>query len=681
MSKDVTVRNDFLPELLTLQQDGRHAISAPCNWDVPPLLEVEADYDDVIGELSESIRESDSSKSARWHFFIGSPGNGKSAAIGKLYRNLTRSGEFLAFDEDKREVSSLLPDEIPRTIRIHRKGKKFAVAHIVQDASVVKEPYAAQVDPAQDLCDTLKDVWRHGASLIVCTNRGVLEKAFRDRYRDEEIRKQAWFKLLSALVKEDKNGLSSPRRFTKSSRKLVFSSVKVSYTYVDRSSLVIGCDTLKKLIDEATREEHWNICGTCPVRTLCPFKANRDWLSDEELQTRLFSLFRRAEVLSGQSIVFREALALISLLLAGHPDDYASEHPCVWVSNLVKQRDIFSLASRRIYMTLFASHFPRGLEQGENLRRKQLTFLENLAHSGSLEDMGVKDAVTATYENPHPSEDVGVKRLLGSAGIFSILDPCLDELPAEFFDRWDSDYQTAQDNGRRHFTRLEEECAQVWGHLEENLDKLTHQQPESQWALRRWSSSFLLHFGALYEGRSRWSSELDGFVDHLEVATKKSQTKADKEKMMILNERLQGLLDSASSRRDGSAIQLSDAVELFGQWVRSNLKPRTAKQEGSGSVSLSIEFGQDQQKESATLGANLYVWLVNFATGTLYEECFPQELLAGARDARVRAAASGRYAYETDGVTVRIKDEEGNYRYELKRADGEVFLRDLRGTS
>ena len=43
--------NDFLSELLDLQQDGKKSISAQINWSEEPLLNVEAPIDKKMEEL------------------------------------------------------------------------------------------------------------------------------------------------------------------------------------------------------------------------------------------------------------------------------------------------------------------------------------------------------------------------------------------------------------------------------------------------------------------------------------------------------------------------------------------------------------------------------------------------------------------------------------------------------
>ena len=78
--------NPFVTRLIRLQQDGKEAISGPTNWREPPLLEVATDSDDAINALLEAMCPStgDAPHRGRWHWLIGSPGNGKSAKLGLL---------------------------------------------------------------------------------------------------------------------------------------------------------------------------------------------------------------------------------------------------------------------------------------------------------------------------------------------------------------------------------------------------------------------------------------------------------------------------------------------------------------------------------------------------------------------------------------------------------------------
>jgi len=669
-----TTRNDFLLDLLALQQDGRHAISAPTNWTThEPLLEVETKVDAIVDELQEAILVGSSGNdTARWHFFIGSPGNGKSAAMGKLCRRLMSVKGCQVRDEKGVAIADLEPTAIPYAINVYEGDNKFVTAQIVQDASVVRNPFSPDVDPATELLYTLEYAWGKGISLIVCTNRGVLEKAHRDNHTNREINSKPWFKMLTAIVSASTalfGTVGAACAFAR--KKTVFSKVQVGYSHLDNRSLLLGRDTFDSLLQGATSAAHWESCASCSARDMCPFKANRDWLIGDDARAHVLQLLTRAEVLSGQIIVFREALAVISLILAGCPRDYDSRHPCEWVQGSVASNDIFSLVTRRVYMCLFASHSPHGLEVVDALRKRQLEALRWLFDEMDTENAESRAAVAHVVRAQHPSTDVGVTRLLGATGIIASLDPCREALPADFYERWDADFDAVPEAGGVLFTAIERACVSIWRELEECLELAAeHSVPEAYWALRRWSSNFLLHFGALLEGRSAWSKELDTFAKLLSLVATSPEDRSIEEKRSIrqLDARFESLLNTVAGNQDEGTVQLSEAVTLSGQWVRDKLKPRTVASEESGSVSLAVEFGGE---ERAVFAAPMYLWLTRRAAGRLDARCFPQELLSGAADARVRAASKGKYAFESNDVELVVDTGKGEV-FRLTRFDGEV---------
>lgn len=666
-------QNEFLVNLLSLQQDGRHAISAPSNWVNKPLLEVETEVDNIIDELENSILIGPSSNElARWHFFIGSPGNGKSAAMGKLCRQLRANSGCQISDEKGVSIDDLDSSVIPYAMNVFEDGNKFISAQIIQDASVVRNPYSRSVDPASELLKTLEEAWQRGISLIVCTNRGVLEKAHRDNHTNHAVNSKPWFKVLAGVVTMKTSPyqqMAKSRAFD--GRKNVFKELRVSCSHLDNRSLLLEQDTFDRLVQKATSGARWTACESCAANNMCPFWGNRNWLIDEESRTKMLTLFRRAEVLSGQIVVFREALAIVSLILSGCPKDYEQLHPCDWVKEAIGSDDIFSLAARRIYMCLFASFAPHGLEDVQALRDKQIDALRSASGFLDEADESSKRALSHVIEKRSPSTDVGVTRFLGSSGVLASLDPCREALSGEFYQRWDADFRAAVEAGGEAVTKLETECIGVWKVIEECLESASdHSVSEAHWALQRWASNFLLHFGALLEGRSAWADELDEFAKLLGLVAVPAEDRSieDKRKLRQLDGRVEELLSAVAAEGAGSTVLLSDAVTLSGQWVRENLKPSTIASDESGSVSLSVGFDGG---EKAVFAAPIYLWLTRRADGKLDHRCFPQELMSGASDARVRAASKGKYAFQDNDVTLEITaGNRGVFR--LDRFDGEV---------
>jgi hypothetical protein len=671
-------KNNFLNELLSLQQDGREAISAPTNWTKKPLLEVSTEVDEIIKELGKNIiKGSNENSIARWHFFIGSPGNGKSAAMGKLCRFLIEYKGCRILDEKNNcLINDLQAEDVPYALDVYEGNNKFASVRIVQDASVVPNPFAPDVDPARELISTLKYAWNKGISLIICTNRGVLEKAYGDNHIKRDVNKTSWFSILKEIIKNEQSineKENIKRQFEE--KRTVFKTVNITYNYLDGRSLLVGRDIFARLLKIATKQDSWEICRNCLLIDMCPFKANRDWLADDVASRNFLSILQRVEAFSGQVIVFREALALVSLFLSGCPRDYNESHPCEWVKEKVDKNDFFSLAMRRIYMSLFASSSPYGFETSDFLRKKQVEALKKLR--AAIRNEEIKKIMDNVLDSFHPSTDVGVKRLLGEEGFLSQIDPWRESLTTEFYEKWDGDFSAIQKNDCHLLTKIEVKCLQFWEILEEVIESESDYTVfESHWALRRWSSNFLLHLGALFEGMTSWSNELDRFLELIEIVLRAPSKLGmeDKKKILELNDNLRDLLNTrVENDEDSGKVQLSENVFLSGEWVKNNLKPSTILKKKSGSLALAIQFGDNKKKggEQATLGAPMFIWLCRRVNSNLDQHCFPPEILTGAVDARIRAASKGKYAFEKGDVELTI-DTGKNEIFKLLRIDDEV---------
>jgi len=330
-------------------------------------------------------------------------------------------------------------------------------------------------------------------------------------------------------------------------------------------------------------------------------------------------------------------------------------------------------------MSLFVPYCPRGLEPMEMLRDRQMEAFHGLVEALKRDGIGKAETITAinhVIDPNHPSIDVGIPRLLGEGKIIADLDPCKEALSSDFYDAWDSDFDAVLKNENPHITELERTCLIIWKDLEENLEMAAnHSVPESHWALRRWSSNFLLHLGALLNGHSAWKDELDTFTKLLSQVAKPVEKRSPAEIAAInnLDKQLNDLLNSSTTNQGSSAVQLSDAVTLEGEWVHYHLKPTTASSKASGSVSLTIEFSGKSGKERAVFKAPMYLWLTRLVKGKLDPRCFPQELLVGVRDARIRAAAKGQYAFENKDIELVVKTE--NEKFRLERIEGLVVVK------
>ena len=661
--------NPFLIELLALQQDGEQAISAPTNWSTPPLLEVETPLDDAIDALVDDCICRTDSTSGRWHFLVGSPGNGKSAAVGKLVRELQVKHQCRIIDEATRKTLTDLPaTPVPYALDVYEPGKNFKFLQIVQDASVVRKPFSEDSDPSKDLLETLQLAWNRGTSLVVCTNRGVLEKAYRDTHLNPQYSREVWHKdILKPLVEHPGNtSFSSNPIPTPKEKNVVFQTIVASADFLDTRSLLLKPSNIfERLIEQATDAPRWAACTDCSSRYLCPLKGNRDWMINPEGKQAVVLTFRRAETMSSQVIVLREALAALSFLLAGCARDYTTDSPCQWVHKLVAEEDYFALASRRVYMSLYASTSPRGLDCSTEVYRRQHKALQDLQTLLRTENRECK-ALSATLTKPHPSTDVGVKRLFEADGVFSRLNITNGPYSPEFSDRWDSSYTQERKSNSALVTELEIKCTEVWNSLEDAAEALNpHLAPEVYWSLRRWSSQFTLHCGALAETKLFTKTDtvehnplahIDQFCRLIELLAEPDSHGHEKHSLRLeLKKMIREALNQTDDTIGGeSAIRLMHNITVNGRWFQRHIDINPEQSPASGSLTVAVYFNE---KEYTTLTAPMYLWLKQRLLGTMVKECIPTAMLRETIDAKSRAVAKSEYANAEDDVVMRIAGE------------------------
>jgi hypothetical protein len=642
------LHNEFLMGLRELQQDGRGAIVLPTDWlNAPPLLEVRTRLDDVVDAIAGALR-ADTGR-AVWHFFIGSPGNGKSAAAGRLVRQLAGM-EWTFTDEDKTPLEDLPGDEIPYVLHARPPGAQYATCWIAQDVSVVRDPYSTDLDPVIEFRELLEAASRRGVSLIVCSNRGVIE-ALHARYASQyAFNSTPWFQAVNAALSQTPRDLAFGGR-------VQHALAHCDSTTLDRRSLVIGEDTLMRVIQRAT-EAGWDVCEACDAAGRCPFFQNRNWLRTPELQSGFLKVLQRAEVLSGRVLVFREALALLSLILTGCPHDAGSNSPCEWVHAAIQRDDIFLLISRRIYAILYSAYSPFSLETHEDLFKQQLSALQSLAEAA-----GESALVETLRKNKALSTDVGLPSLLGHDGVMTELDPFTTPIPIEKIQEWDSD--AAFIDQSRGGCELERSAVNIWNRLSEAVEQRSTFGADTTGWLERWATSFSHRAAALAEGYTAFAEELD------ELLTFLSAERDDDPSVLRHRDQLERSLQAAIMACS-AGVQIAPFAELSGEWVDRKLtvEVRVLGSEQASHWCLPIVIGQEV---NISLSGRAYVWLRYRDRSNLSLLSFPTEYLKSARDSLARAAAEGHYFDAERGVILKVKRPDGSS-VSLRRVGGAVFI-------
>jgi hypothetical protein len=661
-------KNEFLNQLLWLHQDGKEAISHPRSWASPPLLEVETKQDRKVAEIVEAIKRANTGTGI-WFSWTGSPGNGKSAAVGKIYRDLRESYDFKVrnSNDDLIPLEDTDPAEIPYRIEVHPRDERYAVCWLIQDASVLPDKYSSVAEPAKGLLNELDNAYRKGVSVVICANRGVLEAAIAlIMTNNSDYEGENWSDLKKIITVFDQGTCIDIFDLRPEGTRPPFSEVKVEAEILDNKSLLIGNEDnpFSRLLEKATAAENWQACETCSLSSYCPWKQNRELLADDAIKQNFLKILGRAEAFGGQVIPFRAAIALVSNLLAGCPDDYqgTSPTPCFWVKEQVKEGNFFALLGKRIYMQLFSSFSPMGLESIPMLREKQLEALgHGLVNSESLSNKSNKALSFLLKPEKWPSTSLGLDWLLDIDGILQKLDPINAPLPSEFLDDW-TGTATPFIDSTSDASGLETVCEEIFKELAELVDSGIQGSTQISWQLKRWISAFTLRLGALLEGKTHWSERLDAFVEILAICRKEIKDGNELSKEDAFKSKLTEAMGTASS---DDFIKVNENFEVTSRSARESLQPRISSEQPSNLL-LSIEYG----KERFQLKGELLVWLLSVGDGKMLEVSVPEDVNSHLVDTRNRASSSVGYASDEE-ATIRLLDTKEQKT--LKRRAGRVF--------
>ena len=658
------VINTYLSELLEMEISGKEAISAPTNWLKKPLLSVETEIDRDIERISSSLVSKDGNTRGVWWFLIGSPGNGKSAAVGSLVRTL-KAQQNVTFEEPiegqrkGRNIEDMEPDELPYLLELHEENNSYASALFAQDASVVPNPYDRNPNTGEALIQLMDDAYSRGLSLVVCANRGVIEKAI----QTPDVKKKEWYKILLSLQDSAGRDLAAEdlHKFPQAKNN-VFQQFSVEQTILDRKS-IISDGHLKSLIANATSGNNWGICSNCRAKDVCPFKANRDWLNSAEGSERFNNIMRYAELMDGQAIVFREAIALIALLLAGNSRDYGDASPCEWVHEKQENGLYFSLLARRVYMTVFRSYSPQGLKTNQAMKNEQLNVI--LSNKSNCETQS-KRAIEGLKSEKIAIEN-GITRLLSYQGICSKLDPVKENQGKKLERRWNiscSNIESIEEN--LLITKLEKICFEIWADLENSIENINKKDDEHSYYrnLRRWITSVTYRIGFMSEGKILFEEELEDYQRIISINLNQDNDVDDE--VLNLKKELETSLKNFVFGEGDTSIRISDSFKVSGDAITSQLKPKIESKEDQNSNRMTIKIG----KGLIEISPKTYVWLKRISTTGLSSTTVPPEVRQIADDIRKRTASVINYAYEKEidvditkpnGEIIKLTRDENRY--------------------
>ena len=659
--------DDFLLQLRNLQQDQKDAISTPRGWKDEPLLYIKGRLDEKFDKLAETTTNHETNE-GEWFFLVGSPGNGKSAYCGQYYRKLKDTHRFKfnrKGSDENFSLKDLCETEIPYRIEISKKEETFARCWMIQDASVSKEIYTQDPDPARGLIEELLAAKKKGVSLIVCANRGVVESAYNflmDNIKYPESTYRDIQKIFKTICED---GSFKSIKIGTENKKAPFSSAKINYEELDAESLLLGENNkgFSELLDKATEIDKWTKCNSCSSAGLCPWHQNRKTLSDEGGKDSLISVLRRAEAYSGQIIVFRAALALISKLLTGHSQEQGKNPPCNWVKKNINDNNFFTLLNMRVYMQLFSSHTPLGLEEDADARDAQVKDLEDLINT--VEDSNSnKDLVPfkrITDKQKWPQTSIGLKDLLGKGGHLHVLDPLKASLESNFLEKWSS-LESIKTTKSPFVGKIEVKCSEIFGEIQNLIgEHNSSESPKHYRTFKRYLSSFTLRLGAYKEKITAFQDDLELFISALEHKKLKKTEKRN------LKEDVTDSLKKAYSIMDDEWIKVTPNFKIKGDEIKAN--PKWEPNE-LPSILLKAKI----RNLTIPLTGQMFIWLNQISQKNLIEKSLPESILAKLMDSRDRIASTIDYSTIPD---IELKITPSEYLEDeitLSRDDDELFI-------
>jgi len=569
------MKNEFTLNLLNYSAERDDCIGRPERWGSPPPLVVNTPLHEEMSTFADEVWNG--AERLVWYFLVGGPGNGKSEAVGafvrRLQSNASSAGHAPIFDPANGKHGGSIAYDFSETLPA---GEMW----LLQDVSVPKESGS---DPAADLLATLDLCASPGGNLLACTNRGMLLRATRHARANTTY---SW--LFPILEKIDQH---SQEDAVVGGAKWLFEvegkEIEIRVWPLDHESVLFGQgednpwaepagSLFDQIITKAVAPENWESkgCEECVARESCPMFGDAIWLRDEGRRRSTLKILRNAEVLSGQRIVLREALGLVSMVLVGCPSDFVDTttelHPCDWVQsrldpiNPKNEQALMELVSHRIYQDLFGRSAPTGLALDRAHQRRDEWVCKAFLSLGSPgEDL---EHAIKRVDNSF-SKQTGPLRLVGKDGILDTFDPAKDSA-------WCSKHGLSPDGNIAELQQLgcnfglEHRLGTLLQGLENVATSLEpHKDPAKVFAaIYRWASTLYLRMAGTSLGEA---TRFDHISDYLTLLQQPSLPIQVAGRQTTLRDLMKGAADT------GEKVKV--APEFVADLPSLKLKPACAR--------------------------------------------------------------------------------------------------------
>ena len=322
-------------------------------------------------------------------FLVGGPGNGKTGAAEYFLMKLYGGDTIPEYEKANGRITfrKQISDTIDGIV-------------VIEDATTVPHD-SFRSDMLEFALRAQEDSAYKRYAYIACINRGVLADCINES--DEEQYATAFIAALSDVVSV---GETSPNMWSLDGNRRFLRDVRwkkhISNVYVwpmDAESLIdknlFGGEIKNtpgyKLIHRIFEQADCSECNTCSNNDLCPFRENLLSMKEKNGLSDFLYFLHAFEIVTGNKILFRDILAMCSVVFVGNEREYkiikgdktVDTTPCKWVAyhaNIIKSGSAnealassFLLISRRFSQILFGDYSEfsvKDIQGAQGLRNK-----------------------------------------------------------------------------------------------------------------------------------------------------------------------------------------------------------------------------------------------------------------------------------------------------------------------
>lgn len=305
---------------------------------------------------------------------VGGPGNGKTHAAHYFLRKIM-GDEYPSADQFGAETSEF---------EVHGCGRLQQV-RFVEDASAGENNDSVYKKFVEDIEHYVLEK-REGTLFLCCVNRGILATVLARIANGSLAASERAYKFIARLSSVVSPDATPVALWPFADQNNVFLHP------MDEESLLEtfgGVPPVAIQVVEEICSANCEGCSSCPNASLCPMLINIKALQDSLHRDDMLKILRYFEIVASKRLSFRDLFSVVSLIIAGAPEDYVYNgkmiKPCDWVARHVEMTDSNKLEDRLVgYFELEAALYQNRLfANWADFKKVDRQLQKNIRDSGS----------------------------------------------------------------------------------------------------------------------------------------------------------------------------------------------------------------------------------------------------------------------------------------------------------